>query len=113
MFVISQKTTYTWPVTVEFPTDGGKTEKQTFDAEFKRVPQSRMTEIRAKIESGDITDIELATEVLAGWAGITDDRGEAVPYSEGAREQLLDVPLVASSVVFAWMQSLTGAKRKN
>jgi len=113
MFVISQKTSYTWPVAVEFPVDGGKSEKQTFDAEFKRVPQSRMAEIKAKIESGDITDIDLAREVLTGWAGVTDANGDAVPFAEGTRDQLLDVPLVASAVVMAWMNSLTGAKRKN
>jgi hypothetical protein len=113
MFVISQKTSYTWPVTVEFPIDGGKTERQTFDAEFRRVPQSRMAELRKMIEAGEITDLDICAEVLAGWSGITDDRGEAVPYSEGARDTLLDVPLVAAAVVMAWMASLTGAKRKN
>lgn len=112
-FVISQKATYVWPVTVEFPVDGGRTDRQTFDAEFRRIAQSRMADLRAKIEAGDITDNDLATEVLAGWSGITDDRGEAVPYSEGARDRLLDVPLVAAAVVLAWMTSLTGAKRKN
>ena len=98
---------------VEFPSDGGKTEKQTFDGEFKRIPQSRMTELREKISGSDITDVELAREVLVGWAGVNDGNGDAVPYSEGARDQLLDVPLVAAAVVMAWMNSLTGAKRKN
>jgi hypothetical protein len=113
MFVISQKTSYTWPVAVEFPIDGGKTDKQTFDAEFKRIAQSRMAEIRDAITKGEVSDTDLAVEVLVGWSGVTDDRGEAVPYSEAARDQLLDVPLVSSAIVMAWMNSLTGAKRKN
>lgn len=113
MFIISQKASYTWPVTVEFPVDGGKTERQTFDAEFRRIPQSRMADLRKQIEAGDVTDMDICLEVLTGWAGVTDDRGESVPFSEGAKAQLLDVPLVAAAVVMAWMQSLTGAKRKN
>lgn len=113
MFVISQKPSYTWPVEVLFPIDGGKTEKQTFDAEFKRMTQSRINEIRSMIERNEITDTELAREVLTGWAGVNDGNGDAVPFTERARDQLLDVPLVAAAVVMAWLGSLTGAKRKN
>lgn len=113
MFVISQKTTYSWPVQVEFPTDGGKTERQTFDAEFTRMSQTRINEIRALIEKNEITDTELAAEVLVGWQGVNDGNGDAVPFTEGSRDRLLDVPLVAGAVVMAWLGSLTGVKRKN
>lgn len=113
MFIISQKTTYTWPVAVEFPTDGGKTEKQTFDAEFRRMTNTRINEIRSRIEKGEVTDTELACEVLVGWEGVNDGNGEAVPFTERSRDQLLDVPLVAAAVVMAWLGSLTGIKRKN
>lgn len=113
MFVISQKATYTWPVQVEFPTDGGKTDRQTFDAEFKRMTQTRINEIRALIEKGETTDNDLAREVLVGWEGVNDDGGNAVPFSERSRDQLLDIPLVAAAVVMAWLGSLAGVKRKN
>lgn len=113
MFVISQKSSYTWPVSVEFPTDGGKTERQSFDAEFKRLPQSRINEIRSLIERNEITDTELARDILTGWSGVQDGHGDAVPFSEASRDQLLDVALVANAVIMAWLGSLTGAKRKN
>lgn len=113
MFVILQKSSYTWPVTVEFPVDGGKTDRQTFDAEFKRMTQTRINEIREKIERNETSDTELAREVLTGWDGVNDGNGDAVPFTERSRDQLLDVPLVASAVVLAWLGSLTGAKRKN
>lgn len=112
MFKITQSATYTWPVSIEFPADGGRTEKATFDAQFKRLTQSRLHEIREAIEKGAITDIELAREVLVGWAGIQDEGGE-VPYSESARDQMLDIPMVAGAVVMAMFASVTGAKRKN
>lgn len=113
MFVISQKSTYTWPVSVEFPIDGGKTDKQTFDGEFKRLTQTRINEIREAIEKGETTDTDLAREVLVGWEGVTDGNGDALPFTERSRDQLLDIPLVAAAVVISWLGSLSGIKRKN
>lgn len=112
MFKIVQNPTYTWPVTVEFPSDGGRTEKSSFDAEFKRITQSRLNEIRDSIEKGTITDLDLAREVVVGWSGVTEDQGP-MPYSEAARDQLLEIPLVAASIVMAFFGSISGAKRKN
>ncbi len=112
MFKISKVTDYTWPVSVQFPVDGGRTEKSTFDVKFKRLSQSRIHDIRVAIEKGEITDVELAREVMIGWSGVTD--GEAdIPFSEAARDDMLDIPMVASSVVMALFESISGAKRKN
>jgi hypothetical protein len=113
MFVLSQSESYTWPVTVEFPVDGGRFDKQAFDAEFRRLPQSRIREIWDSIQAGDLTDDELCNEVLTGWAGIQDAKGGEVPYSEKAKGDLLNVPLVAAAVVSAWLDSLSKGKRKN
>lgn len=113
MFVISQTNSYKWPVTVEFPSDGGKTDKQTFEAEFKRLSQSRIEEIRKLIDSDEITDRDFAREVLVGWSGIVDGTGDQVPFSPSACDQLLDVALVSSAIALAFMQSLSGVRRKN
>ena len=48
MFKIVQNPTYTWPVTLELPADGGKTEKATFDAEFKRTARKPSKKTIAK-----------------------------------------------------------------
>lgn len=113
MFKIVQPTEYSWGITVEMPADGGRVEKQTFDGSFKRVSQTRLGEIQKSIEQNEMRDIDLAREVLVGWKGVIDANGEEVPFSETARDQLLDIPMVAAAVVIAFMQSLTGAKRKN
>lgn len=112
MFKIVTTTEYTWPVSVQFPVDGGRTEKATFDAKFKRLTQTRLGELREAIEKGTTSDVEIARDVLVGWSGVSDDKGE-VPYSEAARDTLLDVPLVAASIVMAMFESIAGAKRKN
>lgn len=112
MFKLVQNATYSWPVTVDLPIDGGKTEKATFDAEFKRLSQTRVEEIRHAVERGEMRDVDLAREVMVGWTGIVDSDGP-VPYSESARDQLLDIPQVASALVLALLGSIAGAKRKN
>ena len=113
MFIISQSTAYRWPVSVEFPIDGGKFEKQTFDAEFKRMSQTQIEGVRKQIEEGSVTDRQLAADVLVGWSGIKDEQGDDVPYSETTREILLDIPLVAAAIVMAFVTSLSGRKAKN
>ena len=112
MFKIDASPTYTWPVTLELPTDGGKTEKATFDAEFKRLTQTRVDEIKKAVNIGEMSDADLAREALVGWAGVVDAHGQ-VPYSEKARDQLLDIPMVSTAIVMALLGSLSGAKRKN
>jgi hypothetical protein len=109
----SQSPTYRWPVVVEFPVDGGKFDRETFDAEFKRLPQDRLREIGEQIEGGSISDLQLLDQVLVGWAGIFDESGDEVPFSEDARQRILNVALVASAVVAAWLDSLAKGKRKN
>jgi len=99
---------------VESPTSGGKTQKETFDAEFKRIPHSRIKELITSYgkDESEFSAVDLCKEVLVGWRGV-EDNGEELPFSEGARDRLLDVALVAGAIVKAFMGSLTGAKTKN
>jgi hypothetical protein len=117
-FVLKQSDTYNWPVTFDIPVDGGRHERQTFDGEFKRLPQSKIGPMVAELgRLDDLSDMdrisELAADVLVGWSGVTADDGKEIPFSQKALEQLLDVPLLAVQIVKAYLDSLKGAKRKN
>lgn len=124
-FVLKQSDTYSWPVTFDIPVDGGRHQKQTFDAEFKRPTQSRIVEIQEAVmkrlraiqrdeeTDGMITDQEIADEILVGWSGVEDGEGGEVPFSEKNKQQVLDVPAVTASIVEAFFDSIKGAKRKN
>jgi hypothetical protein len=111
-FAIKQTASYSWPVVVELPADGGRFEKHTFDAEFRRLNQTRIESIMSEAVAGQLRDVEVAGEVMIGWKGITEN-GEDIPYSEKAKADLLGLQLVAAAVIKAWMESLSGAKRKN
>lgn len=124
-FVLKQSDSYTWPVSIKLPANGGKRERQTFDAEFKRLPQSRINEIQREVqlrikanEKGEdtgegVSDQSIADEILVGWDGIVDGDGEPVPFSNAVKAQLLDVPTMAGALVSAYFESLVEQKRKN
>ena len=121
-FVLKQSATYTWPITLIIPMDGGRRDKHTFDGEFRRLPQSRINEIirlaraaeRGRLnDDEELLDQDAAREILAGWSGVVDDDAKEIPYSENALAQLLDIPTVAGQIVRAWFDSLDVAKRKN
>jgi len=124
-FVLKQSDSYTWPVSIKLPANGGKRERQTFDAEFKRLPQSRINEIQREVqqrvkanEKGEdtgegVSDQSIADEILVGWDGIVDGDGEPVPFSNAVKAQLLDVPMMAGALVAAYFESLVEQKRKN
>jgi hypothetical protein len=124
-FVLKQSDSYTWPVSIKLPANGGKRERQTFDAEFKRLAQSRINEIQREVqlrikatERGEdvpdgVSDQSIADEILVGWDGIIDGDGEPVPFSNTVKAQLLDVPMMAGSLVAAYFESLVEQKRKN
>lgn len=121
-FVLKQKATYVWPVPLVIPVDGGRREKYTFDGEFRRLPQTRINEIiklARAMELGRVDDDEAlddkaaAAEILAGWAGVTDDDGKEIPFSEAALNQLLEIPTVAGQIIRAWFNSMELAKKGN
>jgi hypothetical protein len=124
-FVLKQSDSYSWPVTIKMPADGGKREKQTFTAIFKRLAQSRINEIQQEVQrriklgeagedvQGSISDVSLADEILVGWDDVNDGDGEAVPYSKTTKVQMLEVPMLASAIIEAYFESLVEQKRKN
>tara|TARA_Y100000592_G_scaffold30085_1_gene47952 strand:- start:8425 stop:8769 length:345 start_codon:yes stop_codon:yes gene_type:complete len=112
-FVLKKSNTYKWPVSVDVPVDGGKHERVTFDVEFRDLTQSRLLEIAELSGEGNLSDVEIAREVMTGWAGVEDEDGKELPYSITKRDELLDVPMMASAIAGAYLESKQGAKRKN
>jgi len=127
-FVLTQTATYSWPVSFDMPIDGGRFRRETFEAVFKRLPQSRVEEIMAAEQEvrlaaergvGDLKTLlpvirAHAAEVVVGWSGIKDvDGGEDLPFTETSLQELLEVPMMASAILQAYGESLQKAKVKN
>lgn len=124
-FVLKQSDSYKWPVTFKLPIDGGKYEKQIFEAEFKRLPQARLNQIQEAVQDraravalndhidGLITDQAVADEILVGWSNVLDEDGDEIAYSAASKQLLLEVPALASAIIVAFFESVTGNKLKN
>lgn len=106
-FVRKKSSSFKWPVTVEFPVDGGHFETETFDAIFRRVGRAEFTKL------ADQGDVELVERVLEGWEGIKDEEGKDIPYTKASLKDMLDDPYFARAIIKSYLESLEGAKAKN
>lgn len=114
MFKLDASESYTWPVTVERPEDGGRTSKYTFDATFKRITTDESTDIMRRFADSSINDATLVREVLVGWKGIGDKNGDEVPFSEDALTKAINILGFPRGVVLAWIESVSPkGKQKN
>ena len=123
MFVLKMSASFKWPVTFSMPVDGIQ-EECSFEAEFKKLPQSRiyalMKEVQQKqreLEEGfgsvdDMSDIEIAKEILVGWDGVSDGENP-IPFTKATKHQLLEEPMLASRLVEVYFEALTEMKTKN
>jgi hypothetical protein len=124
-FVLEQTPTFTWPITIRERVDAGRYRSHSFEAVFKRLPQSRLEQlaidfqqIRHAVKNDDLIDRiptrEIANEILVGWSGITEpDNTTQIPYSDESKAQLLEIETVAETLVQTYIESIEKAKSKN
>jgi hypothetical protein len=106
-FVLKKTASYKWPVTVETPIDGGKFEKQTFDAVFKRMSRSAFMDLLDKGEEA------LVEQILEGWDGVLDDDGKEIAFTQKNKKEMLDDPYVIRALITAYADSVAGVLAKN
>ena len=112
-FVLKKSNTFKWPITVEISVDGGTWERMTFDLEYKDLTQSRLKEIAELSDQNTLSEIDVAKEMVVGWAGVVDEEGNDVPFSIAGLNELLEFPMLAAQVVSTYIEAKQGAKRKN
>lgn len=113
-FKISSATegTYTWPVPVWLPVDGGKRQRQEFTATFKRFKRGEEPLVGDELEDDD-DGVETFKKFLAGWSGIKDDDGNEIQFSDETLREFLKVPVFVSAVTTAFQNSVNQAREKN
>jgi len=109
MFKIAQSETYKQVVVVQIP---GSKAKNSFEIEFKRLPQSEVTSTLQRIKDAEITDVDFCREIVLGWKGVADEDGE-MEFNEENLSVLLEIFPVPRTIVQAYFDSIVGAKAKN
>ena len=107
MFKITAKPTFTHTVHVMVPVDGGHRE-ETFKATFEVKDIDQLEKVQD--EGGQRG---LLREVITGFDELIDDAGQAVPYSDELREQLIGVPYVRIALFQAYIAAIGKAKPGN
>lgn len=118
-FTIKKRESYRWTVEHALEKREGKLEFLTFDAEFRAFAQTKIEELFKRISTMEMDDMAMLDEIMVGWSGLDDSRGdkaEAFPFSRDNLKALLDMyPGMAASLSQAWTNSVLGgaATRKN
>lgn len=94
-------------VTFAEPNDAGGFDENTFVAHFKRASHNQVKDLRTK------EDVEVVRQQLVGWDMVDEDTKQAVPYSEDAREGLLQMSSAPYHVALAFFRASSGNKAKN
>lgn len=113
-FVLSEKTTYPWTVSVQTPDPQkpGRWKTHTFTATFKRLAPLEVQERLAHLAETDLgfeeryqRENDFMEEILKGWEGITESDGEPILFSDTTRDLLLEVPEVRRALFEAYFDS--------
>jgi hypothetical protein len=107
MFKLAPSDSFWYPVSVQTIGQDGKRSTEQFQALFKRYSRTQFEALVARLQSGEQTDLSLATDVLIGWRGVLDADGKEVEFSEQARDALLDIWPVLPAVVGAFIEAHT------
>lgn len=115
MFKLTQSPAYWWPVLFRLPSDAesGKHVEHGFDVQFKRLDVAQQAALMERTEKERFDDRAFSKEVVTSFRHVLDDRDAEVPFSDGALDQLLHVPGVATAVAKAYFASREDAPEKN
>lgn len=98
---------FTWPVKVSTPSDGGIQHTQTFIGTIKRLKRDELNEWIAK------GDLDLVRAVLIGWDGVNGADGLPIEFSANALNDELQEQGFIRGVVEAVIEATSGAQAKN
>lgn len=106
-FKLTQKPTFTAPVTVNVPNDKGGFDKNTFIAKFRRPTVDEQAELRP------LNNDELVRRMLVDWDLKDSDTNEPVAFSQDNLEALLQISPSPLATAMAFWESMAGSRSKN
>ncbi|MEA3265220.1 MAG: hypothetical protein U9R07_17245 [Pseudomonadota bacterium] len=112
MFKLSTDPRFTHTVKVQVPVDRGH-EEQSFKATFKVLPIDQLDAGEGDEANEADRQVRLLKDVIVDLGDMVDDAGEAIPYSEAIRDQLIGIPYVRIALVRTYIAAITKVKAGN
>ena len=107
MFKLKSKLSVQWPVVINMPIDGGKTQAIECSASLKILPQDEFDSFAKK------GDAQLLEKVVTGWDGIANEDGQPLTFSPENLKQLTAIPYVRQGLLKAYLDASSGIAAKN
>lgn len=114
MFKFAKNREVLWPVTVQFPADGGLMQSCDIEVRYKLLTSSELKRLADRAQP--MSETEAADWVAArvtGWTGVADEAGEPLDFSEQTLRALLDDPFFSSAIGVGLVLASRGAGAKN
>lgn len=108
MFVLNATPLYWATVRFDMPPGdaGGERLQCSFQARFPRMSAAELEEFGARARSDNLTDRQIATELLKGWGDdVRDAAGQPLPYTPENVQAVLNVAGLGSAVATAFRDS--------
>jgi hypothetical protein len=125
MFVVTQKPTFSAPVIVNRPADGGTFERAEFSVIFKALKKSEIDTLlahirqRAKVSAENpdapmLKDREIIDKVLAGFGPEVVDKDEIpLPFTTENVDALCELWMVEPAIIKSFFDNYVNASAKN
>ena len=109
MFHVTSEPTFTHPVTVMVPIDGGHRE-ETFKATFRVVPTDEASKFNLMSEEGTR---QFLVRAIVRLDELVDGQDNAIPYSDEIRDAVIRRPDARLALSAAYFEAVSKAKGKN
>ncbi|WP_339863183.1 hypothetical protein [Paremcibacter congregatus] len=119
-FRLSQKPLeVTWPITVNMPTNGGKTTVHKFSLKWKVLDTAEFD--KSLPRAMDFTDdkdkepfVEFWSRIITGWKDIKGEKGDKdLPFNADNLKTLIRIPYIQSELLSTYKECIMGRQVKN
>lgn len=108
-FRLIQKPTFIHTVPILVPVDGGH-EEQTMKVQFRVLPQDELMQHDLSSAEGSES---YCRAIVADFADVIDDEGNALPMSDAIRDRLFPLPFIQIALIRSYTLAMSGARAKN
>ncbi|WP_242095499.1 hypothetical protein [Sphingomonas sp. CROZ-RG-20F-R02-07] len=112
MFKLETAPRFTHGVTVQVPVDGGF-EGQTFKATYQTLGIAELAQYDFNDDAQGATSTAFLRKVLVGFEDVQGDDGQVMPYSDRARDALIDMPFVRVPLTQTYFAAVSKAQLGN